>query len=63
MIMYSIVRKIDVFEFKVENISESFQFRSVVSGVVRETISIYKKVTNDMDKKTELSIHVIIGTM
>ena len=63
MIMYSIVRKIDVFEFKVENISESFQFRSVVSGVVRETISIYKKMTNDMDKKTELPIHLIIGTM
>lgn len=63
MIMYSIVRKIDVFEFKVEYISESFQFRSVVSGVVRETISIYKKMTNDIDKKTELPIHLIIGTM
>ena len=42
MMMYSIVKKIDVFEFKVENISESFQFKSVVSRVVRETISIYK---------------------
>ena len=38
MMMHSTVRKINVFEVKIEDLSGSFQFKSEVSKVERETL-------------------------
>ena len=69
MVMHLTVRKIDVFEVKIKDLSGSFQFKSEVSKVERETLlslpslncepvlkqqQHLRKITmNDMDKKTE----------
>ena len=69
MVIHLTVRKIDVFEVKIKDLSGSFQFKSEVSKVERETLLslpslnydpvlkqqqyIRKIAMNDMDKKTE----------
>ena len=75
--IHSTVRKIDVFEVEIKDLSGIFQFKSEVSKIERETLLSlpnpnYEAVSkqhqhlrniaiNDMDKKTELPIHLVFG--
>ena len=73
--MPSIVRKIDVFEIEIKDLSGSFQFKLEVSKVGRETLlslqnpnqetvlkqnqHLWNMTMNHMDKKTQLTIQRI----
>ena len=77
IVMHSTVRKTDVFEVEIKNLSGSFQFKSEVNKVERETLlslpnpnyeAVLKQhqylqniTMNDVDKKTELPIHLVFG--
>ena len=77
MIMPSTVRKIDVFEVEIKDLSTSFQFKLEINKVERERLlslpnpnyeAVLKQhrhlrniTMNDMDKKTELLVHLIFG--
>ena len=72
MMIHSIARKIDVFEVEIKHLSGSLQFKSEVSKLSRETLlsvsnpnyeALLKQnlgnIMNDMDKNTELPVHLI----
>ena len=76
MMMHSTVRETNVFEDEIKDLSGSFQFKSEVSKVERETLlslpnpnyeAVLKQhqdlrnIMNDMDKKIELPIHLVFG--
>ena len=77
MMMHSIVRKINVFEIEIKDLSGSFQFKLEVSKVGRETLlslqnpnqetvlkqnqHLWNMTMNHMDKKTQLTIQRIFG--
>ena len=77
MIMPSTVRKIDVFEVEIKDLTTSFQFKLEINKVERERLlslpnpnyeAVLKQhrhlrniTMNDMDKKTELLVHLIFG--
>ena len=77
MMMHSTIRKIDVFEVEINDVSGDFQFKTEVSKVKGETLLSlpnpnYESVLrqhqhlrdikmNDTDTKAELPIHLILG--
>ena len=76
MIMNPTVRKIDVFEVEIKDLSGSFQFKSEVGKVERKTLltpnpnyeSVLKEhhylrsvTMNGMEKKTELPTYLVFG--